>query len=230
LSATRLQVVTNVRSLIDDENPSRYAISSSRINRIVDMETQRAAQVVGLGPTWSAGAVTLVAGTSDYTLSGYLLDRILEVRMSYQNRILGKLTPLEMASIKQGPTESQGYPRYYSVYETAGSGSYIMTVDPVPTAAEIGSGLTLDLFVTETASTLASDSGVIYFSDQLLRDLEKSIAAHCVVTMTDDELAERKLSRESAALWSSQADDGYRMERHRLIRPRIVSHIARGAF
>jgi len=89
LSATRAEVVANVRELIDDKNSSRYAISSSRINRIVDMETQRAAQMVGLGPSWSTGAVTLTAGTADYTLSSFYVDRILEVRLSYQSRLIG---------------------------------------------------------------------------------------------------------------------------------------------
>jgi len=228
LSATRAEVVANVRELIDDKNSSRYAISSSRINRIVDMETQRAAQMVGLGPSWSTGVVTLAAGTADYTLSSFYVDRILEVRLSYQSRLLHKLTPPEMFALKEGPATNQGYPDYYSVYEneTASGAVLNLTIDPVPTSTEIGSGLTLDLFIAEQASELAGDSSVIPFSVPMLRDLEKAIAAHCVTIMPDDELAERKLSRASADLWNAQAEAGYRKERERQLRNRIVSRIA----
>lgn len=208
---SRSAIERNIRSLIDDLDPERYAIKTTRMRQMIEAQMELIASRTFL-PQESVTSVALLAGTYDYTLTGVVGD----IRQLVDDATGVPLieVPMEEMVVTYRQDSSQpaprGKPLAFAVAERSDQAVRIR-VGPTP----ISTG-TLDLYYGVIPSGLTSDISLIPFSEPLLRALERAVASQCVVAMSESDASRNMISADIVPVWRQMVDDAIREENMRL--------------
>lgn len=199
-----------VRVLIHDTLTGNLAVSDERLNQMIDSANLQVGNVLGYSDTWLTSAVTLVAGTTEYSFTAGEYQTLTILRRASDKRMLRKQTMRDLEALRDGAaTDTRGSVTDYALYETTGQ-LIKLRVYPTPSAAD-----TLDAFVSTTVTALSADSDAIPHSRGGVQALEYMVAAECVGSMTPEDLMDRHLSPATAAIYAKRSADLLAMEKER---------------
>jgi len=153
VAGTLYGVRANVRDLLLDMDPDTPLIRDRRINRMIGARVQQLALEIVPGKAWSLAAVTLVANTADYTISGITVRQIEQLRLASDKRVLEKRTTEELAYMRQ--SAGTGPVTDYALWETA-LGVLTVGFYPTPNAAD-----TVDRFGGVVPAAIRDDTWVV---------------------------------------------------------------------
>lgn len=224
MSEIRSACEASVRLLLDDLDPSSYGITSERLHEIVKHEALRMGRIVGLGASWSSGAVSLVQSTRDYVLptsaSTIEYQNVQHLILDSRNWPMTRVSMDVMDSYYMGYipfSNAVGVPYLYTMWEDS---TQQVNIRIFPTVALPDS---ITIFTSQSMTVLASDSDTIPFGRDLLRALEKSCAAKAWKAISPDK---RKVGPELIADLQTEAQEGVQAERVRMIRFKRTSAMA----
>lgn len=141
MSKTLANTRKAVRELLRDTNPQNYSIPTLEMNDAIQRRVHALAGELRLGVAYST-PITLVSGTSDYTLSATTNEYhgIFQLILVSQNWEIQKVTPLKMEQFRQGTTDAAGDPYVYTLLEDAGQ-DVLVRFYPTPNKADTVSTL-----------------------------------------------------------------------------------------
>lgn len=213
MSGTLAGVRNNVRWLLQDHDPSNYAVSTPELNRLIEHRMQTAAVEIGQGPAWVTAALTLVPDQSDYTLpTGVTYQQVMLLRLGSQGWSMMRISMDIMTVKRRGPAIPRGLPTDYTLWEDT---SQVVNVRLFPTPSQAD---TIDIFRSLVPATLTDDSTAIPFSDGGLRLLELGVALRAAKRMTPEQRAQRLLSDDVIKQWEQDIETEKRTERSRINR------------
>lgn len=212
MSETLAACRQNVRLMLDDLKLGDVAIGSLRLDDIIYRESMLIAGQLYGGVTVSAGAISVSAGTDDYSLGASsqhnsLADPIWDAT----GQPLVKVTMDDMDVLRRGASVPTGTPTYYALWED--DSTNVMTIRLAPRPVASG---TLTLRRSVLPSAFTSDSSTIGMSDLALRGLEWRCAASAVASVGDDALAKLGIKPQIVGYWNGKADDALKAEQARL--------------
>jgi hypothetical protein len=203
----------NVRLLIDDTDREQYAISvfklSAILNRTIQLVATRTYQSLSAAPT----SLSLVAGTVDYSLVGAPTS----IRQIVLNSDGIELEKIDLATLNDmfrqdasGASASRGIPRFFALYETNSAVAGTETtckirVGPTPSAADT-LRIYYDLLPNRDSGDWLTGPGAIPLSPPLISAVENLTASSCLMSMDDDDLKRRKISRGYAQILERDAE------------------------
>lgn len=215
-------VRTDIRYLLNDTDPSDYAVGSLVIDRILVGKAHELAAEIGLAYSWQTAAVTLTADDmSDLTLTSTLeYWQVHEARDTTNGYRLTKVSLPEVNRMREGVISTAlaaGDPRYFAVWEEASTNANdqthkcYMRLDCVPRVST-----TLDLLV-QTIPNLDSysDTTMLPFPDSMGPTLVKAVAVQLLARMTDDQREGLKIGASVMDQWAQDVAVGVANEKRR---------------
>lgn len=215
----------NIRQLTNDTQPGRYACSGERMLQLIDAHLQLLTDELNYADTWTTGAVSYAAGTSEYALPAGEYRVVSEVKRHSDGVLLARRAWDVVDAMNQSQSPIQGNPTDYALYEDTALTSRIKLF-PTPNTSG-----TLDMFFSVAPSALTwDDTTAIGLSTAAMRLLEARVAAEIVAGLTPKQADELKMGPGAAAAFSDRAKALLAQEKERTNAIRRTDRIERIRF
>ena len=215
MSVARSVLTLNVRELLRDLDPGARVVPSERIWRALEATAQAWGVDVWQGPAWVTGAITVVAGTSDYTLPGSVeYAQVLELRRQSDGHLLSRRTQEQMELLRENTSNTPSPPTDFALWELT---TQVVNVRVYPTGANV-----LDLLRSLIPGALSSDAATVPFNAPLARGLERFVAAEIAAS----QMARLQISEEAIKGWYDSAARALQKEKERVSAMKSVPHMA----
>lgn len=207
MSETRATVRGRVRELLGDVNPAERVVGQFRYDAVMDRQYQIIASRT-LRAKEHDIAVTLIAGTYDYTVGTVGETQSVEQVFLDADGVELQYLPLSVLNsrFRQDTTEpaDRGTPRHYSTYDNT---SQVVKIRVAPTPIDSGA---LSVVGSSNPVLGTSEGSAILFTEGLIRGLESACAAEIILMLDDAMLARLGLSRGAGVLFREQAEAAIR--------------------
>lgn len=222
MSGTMAVSRMNVRFLLKDTGMSNPALHDFEIENYIRASADRLGNTLMLAEAWTNNAITLVAGTSDYTLSSsFEYASIVALRLDSQGWLLKRRSLDEVEFAREGPTETRGDPDEFYLWEDS-SNLVNVRVFPTPWQSD-----TIDVFRSVLPTATTTEATVLPFSAPMLRVVEREAALNGLLSMPQQDRDRLRINVEVAPQWKDEIEKGIRMEQQRLWRLRRQGYVAR---
>lgn len=219
MSKTLLALRDDIRTRLNDTNPADYCFSSDRLDRMVETHLQTIGQELFGAQVWALSAVTLVAGTTDYTLPALEYGQFLILKRHSDGYPMTKTTAVDIYRVRHNAGTGGGKPSAYAILE-GDLGARTLLLDVAPTEAD-----SIDILRSVEDSDLTpADTDVIDLPRVALRALELFVAAEALGTATEEQLGKLVLDRGVARMWSALAQKAVAGEKERQAIDRIATN------
>lgn len=202
MSGTVASVKRNVRLLTGDIALHDPAVSSDRLDRLILSKSAEMTGQVLPGTSWSTAALTLTVGALDKAFSstaGLEYDAILALRFQDNGQIVERQPENVVEAMLEGWTNQTARPSFFYLRESTAN---VLTArfDVAPDSAYV-----LDALIATTPSQAVDDATVIPYPTEVLRAIEKAVAATAIIGMTDEQLAKCGINRALAGEYKQDA-------------------------
>lgn len=200
MSKTLVALRDDIRTRLNDTNPGDFCFSNDRVDRVVETQLQSIGQDLYGSQVWALSAVTLVVGTTDYTLPAAEYDAFIVIKRHSDGYLLAKTTAVDIYRMRQGAGSGGGKPSAYAILE-GDLGARTLLLDIAPLEAD-----SIDILRSvEDADLTPTDADVIDLTRSGLRALELYSAAELLGTATDEQLTKLVIDRGVARMWGALA-------------------------
>lgn len=209
-----------VRYLLRDRSPSDYVFSSDELDREIMSESMLVGSLLGLGPDWLTGKITLVIGSlNDYTLyetgaasdaTNWQFFAIHYARIAETGTTLPRVSWLEIQRAREGmiaSSTSRGDPTRFAIWETTAYGTpqliesqaVKIRFDTIPSDAR-----TIDFYRSLLPDNRISDTTELPFSEPVLRGIEKTVAGNLLSKIAPALADKLGLDKSVAPQWQAE--------------------------
>ena len=186
-----------VRRLINDTRWADPVVSQDRLREMATVIMHRIGERVGYA-TDDQSSVAITAGNGSYTLAGSLqYSTVHWLKLQSTGEMLTKWTRAQLEAM-YGDDPTRGIPTDWSPQENSSS-QIEVRIRPIPIQND-----TLLVFGSLVPAQLLTDNATIPFSEPMLSAMVKMVAADCVASATNEELA--KLHTDRAVARAFRAD------------------------
>lgn len=205
MSETLSTARINVRYMLNDVEPSNFAVSSMTLDRIILNKSVELGARVGTGLVWTASGVTLTVGSlSDYSLEdgAVQFERIVAGRINATGATMERVSFALINAAREGliSTASQADPTQFALWEDA-TQVVKMRVDTVPSTAR-----TIDFMRSTLPLRTVADSTLLPFSNLMLVAVEKAAAVEAAAALPEEELARLRLGARVIGEWQQDVE------------------------
>ena len=211
MSGTLAGVRRRTRNLLRDLNPSAYAFKTPEVDSAINAAMTAVAGRLRLGQEWTSGAVTMVAGTDTYTMSGTArYGQVLQLRIAATGMTIEIVSRREYEALRFGVQATAGAsPLYATLYEEPDQDLRVQ-LWPVPSAAG-----TIDALRSTMPATLTTDASVIPFDEQGLEATACEAAAVLAGSASPDVLSQLALAGNAPSMFRALGSESERASRER---------------
>ena len=208
-------VVTNVRAILREDQTGRPVFETAELRMAINRHVALVAKELGLGTSWDTSMVTLVTGTTDYTLPGASeYERVVALKYTSDGVPLDIVSLAEILAAREGAT-AQGRP-YRCCLRPTDTQTVVLMTDSNPTEGEDIDGLIS--LVPDRWDASDATAPTIPFSEAAARVLELRVAESVVETAGAEKRNALAISDSAPAKWRKEADSLLHQEQLTIIR------------
>lgn len=197
LSATR----SNIRRRFRSSPGGNPLFGAEQIDQTINDVLLEFSAMDGIGRTWSAGIITLVASDYDYSLAAEYFG-VFTLTRRQDGAPVERISPDRLLR-ERNPNATGGLPERYALYETTGQALTVL-IDPTPGSSVAGQ--LLDGFVQTVPTAVSADSDTIPLGRLALAALELRAAGLLVPLLTPDELDRARITGAVVDGWMRQSE------------------------
>ena len=205
MSETLSTARTNVRYMLNDTEPSQFAVGGLKLDRIILNKSVELGARVGTGLDWATSGVTLTVGSlADYILEDATVwfERIIAARINATGNTLERVSFYEIQLEREGliSTTSQSDPTKFALWEDS-TQKVRMRINTVPATARA-----IDFMRSTLPSRTVADATTLPFSDLMLVALEKASALEAASGFSDETRARLELAPALLQEWKQDVE------------------------
>lgn len=215
MSTSADSILAEVYRILQDTVEGRHVVKEDAIQQAYNRQVSLVASDLGLAPAWDVDAISVVAGTSDYSLpSSVEYGSVLRLRYVSDLRQLRRVSMERILTLRDGGLPAGRAYEYCLVPKDDGGVAVWLSTEP-------SDDETIEALVSSVPSAWSPDDATaptVPFSRGAVRALELLIAAAVGVTLDEERMVALSLNPASFADWRTEAMRLIAQEKLKLIR------------